>query len=886
MSIILTTLALGASLTGASTFTNSTSVPSPNDLRAPSAFFWGDFDGDGLADAYVVGDGPARLLRNLGDGRFTDVTDRTGLTLAGAGTRAHMAAWADYDGDGRLDLYLPARAGASHLLRQAADGTFEVATEYSGLPAGLNPSSAQWLDYDGDGQPDLRVVFEGIERLFHNVGAGLLEEIDLGVEPRPFLFREISAGVAPIDRAETPDATAAAKLGASGTGLPTNSAATSAAGPEPDQFCAPALRDVMTGDCLTASSIPTAGMLYPLGNEFFIDGGGFIGLSTMTPGAKLDVVGGDIRTDGQLVSTAGSGAPLSVASSDLVSNLNADQLDGFDAAAFSMLGNSIGTAEIENSAVDGNKLAANAVQSIHIFPNTINSLDIASGGVLSDEIGDSTILNVDVNPLAAIAGTKISPSFGTQTVLSSGTTVLPAAKGVSVNGPTTGFLGVQGTNDFDGVAAADWSGQEIGVAGISTGASNTDNYGVVGLSNHAGVRGQGDAFGVQGLTTVDTAIGVFGQNTSTNGLSYGVMGELPTGSSTGTAVYGVAPFYGVAGHAVDNGVAVLGTTTNSGVGVYGRGRDGVLGDSQVTSGNSTGVFGVSQSTSGEGVHGSANAATGTAIGVCGDSNSSGGRGVYGYTSSTTGVTYGVLGQAQSTSGRGVRGEALATTGTNYGVQGRTHSPNGWGIISYGSSGTTGQKSFIQPHPTDPTKEIHFFSLEGNESGTYFRGNDHIVRGRAVIEVPEEFRLVSIEDGMTVQLTPIGAPALLWIESRNLNQIIVRSSQDVEFDYTVNGVRRGFEQVTVMTENHSFVPESIDLPFGTEYPDSYRDIMVQSGILNPDYTPNEATAAQMGWQLTVPEGPRQRAEEIPALTRIRQQNVPSGPPVEIGRIEMD
>jgi len=886
MSSFLTTLALGASLTGASGHSKSAPAPATTDLRAPSAFFWGDFDGDSLADAYVVGTGPARLLRNLGDGRFADVTDRTGLTLASAGTRAHMAAWADYDGDGRLDLYLPALTGASHLLRQAADGTFEIATEHAGLPSGLNPSGAQWLDYDGDGAPDLRVVLDGIERLFHNVGAGLLEEIDLGLEPRPFLFRDVLAGVGGIDRAESPDVTAAPARGASGTGLPATSAATAGAGPDPDLFCAPALRDLATGACLKASSIPTAGMLYPLGNEFFIDGSGYIGLSTLTPGAKLDVVGGDIRTDGQLVSTAGSGAPLSVASSALVSNLNADQLDGFDAAAFSMLGNSIGNAEIENGAVDGNKLAANAVQSIHIFPNTINSLDIASGGVLSDEIGDSTILDTDINPLAAIAGTKISANFGTQTVLSNGTTIAPAIKGSGVNGPTNGYLGVQGVLDFDGVPEADWSGQEIGVVGISTGASITDNYGVAGLSNHTGVRGQGDAFGVQGLTTIDTAIGVYGQNTSTNGFSYGVVGELPTAGSTGTAVRGVAPFYGVSGEAVNNGVGVLGTTTDSGVGVYGRGREGVIGDSQVTSGNSTGVFGTSQSTSGEGVHGSAAASSGTAIGVCGDSSSNGGRGVYGYTSSTSGVTFGVFGQAQSTSGRGVRGEALATTGTNYGVQGRTHSPSGWGVISYGSSGTTGQKNFIQPHPTDPTKEIHFFSLEGNESGTYFRGNDHIVRGRAVIEVPEEFRLVSIEEGMTVQLTPIGAPALLWIESRDLDQIVVRSSQDVEFDYTVNGVRRGFEQAPVMAENHSFVPEALDVPFGTQYPDSYRDIMVQSGILNPDYTPNEATAAQMGWTLAVPTGPRLRAEETPALTRIRQLDLPSRPPVEVGQLEMD
>ena len=48
----------------------------------PSSFFWGDFDGDGLADAYVVApSGQARLLRNAGDGGFTDVTAVFGTAM-------------------------------------------------------------------------------------------------------------------------------------------------------------------------------------------------------------------------------------------------------------------------------------------------------------------------------------------------------------------------------------------------------------------------------------------------------------------------------------------------------------------------------------------------------------------------------------------------------------------------------------------------------------------------------------------------------------------------------------------------------------------------------------------------------------------------------------
>jgi hypothetical protein len=67
---------------------------------------WSDFDGDGKPDLFLANDfNKPNLFRNLGSGKFKDVTDEMGLAEA----RFSMGAtWGDYNNDGRLDLYLSA----------------------------------------------------------------------------------------------------------------------------------------------------------------------------------------------------------------------------------------------------------------------------------------------------------------------------------------------------------------------------------------------------------------------------------------------------------------------------------------------------------------------------------------------------------------------------------------------------------------------------------------------------------------------------------------------------------------------------------------------------------------------------------------------------------
>ncbi len=134
-----------------------------------------DYNGDGLLDIFALQGGPVPganpseshfstrsvLYRNNGDGTFTDVTAGSGLDVKlGYGQAVSVA---DYDNDGRPDLYLTA-FGGNHLFHNNGDGTFTDVTAKAGV-ADLGkkgqenpwPLSASWGDYDNDGKLDLFV---------------------------------------------------------------------------------------------------------------------------------------------------------------------------------------------------------------------------------------------------------------------------------------------------------------------------------------------------------------------------------------------------------------------------------------------------------------------------------------------------------------------------------------------------------------------------------------------------------------------------------------------------------------------------------------------------------------------------------------------------------
>lgn len=126
-----------------------------------------DFDKDGLEDLFFVTGGetpksksstPPRnaLYRNLGNGKFDDVTEKSGLArmhFYGMGVAA-----GDFDNDGYPDLFITGYPSCA-LMHNNRDGTFTDITDKAGVKnAGKWATSAAWFDYDRDGRLDLFVA--------------------------------------------------------------------------------------------------------------------------------------------------------------------------------------------------------------------------------------------------------------------------------------------------------------------------------------------------------------------------------------------------------------------------------------------------------------------------------------------------------------------------------------------------------------------------------------------------------------------------------------------------------------------------------------------------------------------------------------------------------
>jgi hypothetical protein len=137
---------------------------------------WADYDNDGDLDLFVANSvgffGPAKdvLYRNDGEGGFTPVDSAATRDPGASGG----ASWADVDLDGDLDLFVVGYASPNHLYLNDGQGDLQPMAQTFPLDLAHFATGHGWADYDADGDPDLAVAnWQGQDNnLFGNPGSG------------------------------------------------------------------------------------------------------------------------------------------------------------------------------------------------------------------------------------------------------------------------------------------------------------------------------------------------------------------------------------------------------------------------------------------------------------------------------------------------------------------------------------------------------------------------------------------------------------------------------------------------------------------------------------------------------------------------------------------
>ena len=149
----------------------------------------GDYDNDGDVDVLLLrgawvedkGRHPNSLVRNNGDGTFTDVTFETGLGEVHYPTQT--ASWADFDNDGDLDIYIgnettPRQPSPAQLFRNEGDGTFRDVARQAGVTNLSFTKAVVWGDFNADRFPDIYVSnLRAPNRLYQNHGDGTFSDV-------------------------------------------------------------------------------------------------------------------------------------------------------------------------------------------------------------------------------------------------------------------------------------------------------------------------------------------------------------------------------------------------------------------------------------------------------------------------------------------------------------------------------------------------------------------------------------------------------------------------------------------------------------------------------------------------------------------------------------
>ena len=790
------------------------------DMGLRSAFHWGDFNGDVFLDAFVVAsDGSCRLLQNHGDGTFEDSTQSVGLEAAG---RVRFGIWGDWSGDGLGDLLLVDHLGSASLWLNHSGLIFEEHMAVGSPDAFV--TGAEWIDYDQDGSLDLYLLTSGGHELYHNDGDSSYASVF--IPPRLVLDSFIGGGISDLSAgllwremvSQLPDVQiqtildgtdflgdvlGEAYLGQGRTGLrgrgfsrnPGGTGSSAASSKDalsptaPLATCASALQEEISGNCIKASTNPTIGKLYPLSPEFFVKvddhatgdvratiassgtadltwtafeirdvAGTFlgafsvendekdtiklwnkdtifmtakghnltlgsgpqstidyagslidarnasalfdkVGIGTMSPGVLLDVAGGDIRTEGTFISTNADGQPpLEVVSSTKVANLNADLLDGYDAAVFSQFGSEVDESEIADDAVTANKIAAGAVGASEIAANAVNGNEIASNAVDSDEIATGAVGSSEI-ATGAVGNAKLASNSVSSDKIIDGAVGAAEIASDSV-GSAEIAAGAVGASE---IAANAVNGSEIAPNAVG---SSEIASGAVGSSELASsivvdvdIRANDDITAGDTLTAEDNLV-VGGNATISDYLSVSFLNRFDETTSGS----GLGMFFGQSGH-YNAFISHL----------NGYANNGWMGVQDSSSTDQAGMF-------------------------------------------VNSIGQGVV----------------------------------WGDI----------KTFVADNPNDPNTRLWYACIEGPEAAAYTRGTAMLVGGQAIIQLPDHFRAVAQEEGMTVHLTPLSAQSLgLAVTNKSFEGIEMREllsgSGTYAFDWEVKAVRSAFPEWQVV-----------------------------------------------------------------------------------------
>jgi hypothetical protein len=545
-----------------------------------------------------------------------------------------------------------------------------------------------------------------------------------------------------------------------------------------------------------------------------------------------------------------AGAPFSVTSNTLVTNLNADLLDGQTGSFYQNAAN-LNAGLLPDARLSGtytNPLtfsnASNSFTGSGLNLTNLNASNLASGTVPDGRLSSNVaLLNT---PQTFTANKYFTGSVGIGTT----TPGFPLTFANTL-GDKLSLYGQSGNHYGFGIQSAllqihgDASNSDIAF-GYGSSAAFTERMRIKGSGNvgigrtdpsyrlHVEATGADDNPAIYGKhESADHGIGVRGR-----GGLYGLYGEVsPTGTGQYLGVYGVVSgnpgygkMYGVDGYAYGGteaygvyGSAAGASTKN--YGVYGRvdsGGYGVYGVHTASTGPAYGMYAESASTSGGGLFACNTATSGWTVGVYGKTSSSSGKAVYADASSTSGTSYGVYAENKST-GAGataVYGYASGASGATVGIYGVCNSANGYagaftgkvdvngslrvysnctinsslqvdGNCNINGTLTKGGGSFKIDHPLDPENKYLYHSfVESPDMMNVYNGNvTTAANGYATITLPKWFETLNRD--FRYQLTVIGQFAQAIVaEEINNNQFVIRSDKpNVKVSWQVTGIRQ-------------------------------------------------------------------------------------------------